>query len=126
MKRFLLVPMVGIIAALGLASAAALTVNGGTVQAGSDVTLTCDTSVDIAYTTTWSTVPTPDAFVITAVTVSDIAVPCIGRALDVVLTQGGLDVGSGTVASITGPSEVVTIALAPEAALVDDVHIAVH
>ena len=122
MKRLLAIGAISVLGALMIGSAAALTVNGGSIQAGSDVTLTCDADgVDVAYTTAFVS---PN-FVITDVTVSGIDPACNGRALDVVLTQGGASVATGTVASITGASEPVNTSDV-DAAIVDDVHVAIH
>lgn len=122
MKRLLAIGAVSVLGALMIGSAAALTVNGGSIQAGSDVTLECDADgVDVSYTTSF----VAGNFVITDVTVSGINALCDGRQLDVVLTQGGSSVATGTVASLTGPSQAVNTADV-NAAIVDDVHVAIH
>lgn len=123
MKKLILTGAFAALGALVLGSAAALTVNGGSVQAGSDVGLACDADgVDVAYGTSWN----GTEFVIDDVTVSGIDAGCVGSALDVVLTDGGLEVGNGTIASIAAASETVTIGVPPAAEDVDDVHVAIH
>lgn len=95
MKRFLLVPMVGIIAALGLGSAAALGgVTGLTtpdIAAADALVASCDTDgVSIQYTTTFDS-----GYTVTHVVVSDIALACNGDQISVVLTNAGVPISDG-------------------------------
>jgi hypothetical protein len=123
--RFLFAVVLALgIAAAAYGAAASLTVNGGTVQAGSDSVTGCDTGgVDVSYTVLYdSSVP---GFKVTAVTVSNIDPACNGKKIDVVLTQGGNNVGlaSGTVGSGSFSGSVLPT---PDAADVDDVHVVIH
>lgn len=132
MKRLLAIGAVSVLGALMIGSAAALTVNGGSIQAGNDTTLTCDANgVDIAYQTTFAAPPVSD-FQVTSVDVTDIntvvAPPnpnsCVGRTLTVVLTKAGAQIATAS-QTIAGASENVPIGpvLASD---VDDVHVAIH
>lgn len=129
MKRLLAIGAVSVIGALSIASAAALTVNGGAVQAGQDNTLTCDTSVDIAYTLgAYAPATPPDSgFPVTGVTVSDIDGNCVGRTIDVVLTGPlGVQLATGQLPTITSASHSFATTPAVDAYDVEDVHIAIH
>jgi hypothetical protein len=119
--------LLGIFLALGIAAgayaaAASLIVNGGTVQAGSEIGLVCDPDgVDVSYGVVYD----GSEFVIDEVTIDDIDAACLGFDITVVLTDGGVDVGSGT-GAIAGASITIPIAALPDAEDVDDVHVAIH
>ncbi len=129
MKRLLAIGAVSVLGALSIASAAALTVNGGAVQAGQDNTLACDPNgVEIAYTlgVFAPAAPPNSGFPVTGVSVSDIDANCVGKTIDVVLTNlAGAQIATGSIA-IGGTPQAVVTAPAVDAFLVEDVHIAIH
>ena len=129
MKRLLAIGAVSVIGALSIASAAALTVNGGAVQAGQDNTLACDPNgVEIAYTlgVFAPAAPPNSGFPVTGVSVSDIHGDCVGKNIDVVLTKAdGSQIASGSIL-IGGATQAVSTAPSVDAYLVEDVHVAIH
>lgn len=114
--------------AAAVGSASALTVTGGSVQAGNDNSLRCDvTGVTVGYTTVF----VGGTFKVTHVTVTGLHNDCIGKLVDVVLTQSGVPIASanGTVLFLgpsnnrsTGP---LAVAPQPLASAVTDVHVLV-
>jgi hypothetical protein len=124
MRRILALLAVGALSALAIGSAAALGVNGGAIQAGEDLTLTCDN--DGVQVLGWG-LETDDGEVY-SVRVGGIATACIGNAIFVRVTDGGVTVASGSVdpltAAHTGAGQVtVSIPGGYSAALIDDLHV---
>jgi len=127
MKRFILALLVGgAVFAAVFAAAAALNVNAGVLQSGSDEDLTCDTDgVQVYYQDGWQS--SLDDFGITAVVVAGISDQCDGKLVEVVLTDNAgnwLASGSGT---FTKPSNV-TATMSPVVAAKDvyDVHVIIR
>ena len=123
MKRFLLVPLVGVLAALGLGSAAALgDINTPDIAASEAPVGSCDTQdgVDVSYTVIFD-----GEYKVGAVNVSSIDVPCDGETLSVTLTNFGTGVGTAT-ATISGTDETVTFALPVPVANINDIHVAIY
>lgn len=138
---------VGIIALLlaamaaSWAAAASLSVNGGAVQAGSDVVGQCDPDqVSVSYTVQFQATPAPPEFKITTVTVSGIDKNCNNRTLMLQLTgPGGAGLLSTSITFVVkkhqapctgGPPDPFTcqVMLNPplSAAIVSDVHVALR
>jgi hypothetical protein len=96
---------VAVVFALAYGAAASLTVDGGVVQSGSDIDLTCDTSqvggknVSVSYTVEWVSGSGHNRFEVTSVTVSDIDSACGGKTLAVQLT-GVTDGTTGALGSV--------------------------
>lgn len=111
-----------------LGSAAALAVGGGLIQAGADNDLKCDTNgVNVQYALSF----VGTDHVISGVTVDGFNNNCIGKSVTVVLTDGGIGVGTATgVVQLLGPSNLRTtgpmvVGPQPPASDVDDVHVLV-
>jgi hypothetical protein len=125
MRRILALLAVGALSALAIGSAAALGVNGGAIQAGEDLTLTCDN--DGVQVLGWG-LETDDGEVY-SVRVGGIATACIGNALFVRVTDGGATVASGTVDPLlpahTGPTGQVSVSIPGgyPAVDIDDLHV---
>jgi len=124
MRRFWALLAVGALSALAIGSAAALGVNGGAIQAGEDLTLTCDS--DGVQVLGWG-LETDDGLVY-SVRIGGIADTCQGNALFVRVTDGGVSVASGNVDPLlpahTGAGQVVvSIPGGYPAALIDDLHV---
>lgn len=120
--------LVTVLLAAAVGSASALAVNGGLVQAGHDNSLVCDvTGVTVGYTTAFA----GGTFNVTHATVTGLHNDCIGKLVDVVLTQGGVPIASanGTVLFLgpsnnrsTGP---LAVSPQPLESAVTDVHVLV-
>jgi hypothetical protein len=90
-RRLLAALMVGAaVFGIAYASAAALNVNGGTIQAGSDVTLTCTSSANVDG---WG-LETSDGLVYTVRVTYDPA--CAGNDMFIVVTEGGVAVADAS------------------------------
>ena len=124
-RMLLTLLFVGALAGGAYASAAALSIDGSSVQAGSDISLTCDvdSDVDLTYTVAFL----GGEFKVTTVTVSGISSPeCNGKFVTVQPTDGGAVLGAGGVsAAIAGTSVVVDIADV-SAELMDDIHVVIN
>ena len=124
MRRTFALLAVLALSALAVGSAAALGVNGGTIQAGEDLTLVCDPNgVQVLG---WG-LETDDGKVY-SVRIGGIADACQGNALFVKVTDGGVTVASGTVdpllATHTGAGQVtVPIPGGYPAVDIDDLHV---
>ncbi|MDP9494836.1 MAG: hypothetical protein M3P87_06305 [Actinomycetota bacterium] len=124
MRRILALLAVGALSAAAIGSAAALGVNGGAIQAGEDLTLTCDT--DGVQVLGWG-LETDDGRVY-SVRIGGIANACQTNALFVRVTDGGATVASGTVDPLlpahTGAGQVVvSIPGGYPAVDIDDLHV---
>ncbi len=119
--------LAGVMAA-AIGSASTLAVNGGSLQAGNDNSLVCDSGgASVGYTVAYVS----GDFRITHATVTGWHADCIGKLVDVVLTQGGVPIafadgvvqflGTGNNRS-TGP---LAVSPQPLASSVDDVHVLV-
>src|SRR5262245_32484442 len=86
MRRFLIIPLIGILAALGLGSAAALGEITSPNVAASDANVdSCDPNgVIVTYATAYS--PSLATFVVNSATISDIHAQCAGYDMTVALT----------------------------------------
>jgi hypothetical protein len=116
------------VAGLGSAAygaAASLIVNGGTVQAGSDDSLTCDDAVDVSYTVVWNA--TADQFDVSAVTVSGIAPACNNNNVSVELTDENDD-SIAHASGNTGTTGSATLGVTPSvsAEAVEGVHVTIY
>lgn len=126
MKRFIIA--LAVVAGLGSAAygaAAALTVNGGTVQAGSDDSLTCDDAVDVSYTVVWNAAA--DRFDVSAVTVSGIAPACNNNNVSVELTDENGD-GIASASGNTGTTGSATLGVTSNVSArdVEGVHVTIY
>jgi hypothetical protein len=86
---------VGALTALAVGSAAALQVNGGTIQAGIDTTLTCDDVVDVKG---WGF--EQGTGLVHNVRIGGIAPACVGNSLFVTVTSGG-SIFQGSILELT-------------------------
>ncbi len=84
MRRLLAFLAVGALTALAIGSAAALGVNGGTIQAGVDADLTCDDTIAVAG---WGF--ESDTGLVHNVRIGGISAACVGHSLFVNVTAGG-------------------------------------
>ncbi|MEX2251140.1 MAG: hypothetical protein WD895_03600 [Acidimicrobiia bacterium] len=124
MRRMLALLAVGALSALAIGSAAALGVNGGAIQAGEDLTLTCDP--DGVQVLGWG-LETDDGKVY-SVRIGGISDACQGNTLFVRVTDDGLTIASGSVdpllAAHTGAGQVVvSIPGGYSAAEINDIHV---
>jgi hypothetical protein len=111
-KRMVAAVIAGV-AALGVVGASAASLGGITSNSlGADTVVvgSCDTDgVSLAYTNAYDA--TLGRYQTTSVAVSGIAPACAGKALNLTLKDsGGVSLGGGTVASISGTSATVTLA----------------
>ncbi|MGB2695496.1 MAG: hypothetical protein WBD55_09945 [Dehalococcoidia bacterium] len=107
--------VIGAAASLGGISPATLGADDATV-------ISCDTDgVSASYDTDFI----GGEFVVTDVTVEDISLDCDDKTVDVVLTDGGSNVGEGS-GTASGGSALVSVSPAPSAEAVDDIHISIH
>jgi hypothetical protein len=124
MKRLLV--MLAMVAALALAvygAAAALNVDGGFVQAGSDTSVSCDDGVGVWYNFGWQN----NQIVVDQVSVGGIDQACLPAKVFVVLTdQSGNSLWQGT-GTATAPSGAVGISVSPgvPADQIYDVHVGI-
>ncbi len=123
MKRLIIALLVGGALTVSVAFAADLgTITSGEVGIGDATVTSCDTNgVDVAYTVDYI-IPN---FKITEVTVSGIDAGCSGQTVDVVLTDNGVEVASGSGTADASGTEVVSVSPWP-AVFVDDIHVAIH
>jgi hypothetical protein len=105
---------------VAFASAAALIVNGGAIQAGQDTTLACDTDgVSVAG---WG-LETDTGFV-DFVRINGIAAACNGNDLFANITgAGGVELTEAGPAAINGVEEVLTFDTPVPAVAIEDIHL---
>ncbi len=84
MRRLLAFLAIGALTAFAIGSAAALGVNGGTIQAGVDASLTCDDAIAVAG---WGF--EADTGLVHNVRIGGISSACVGHSLFVNVTAGG-------------------------------------
>lgn len=107
------------------AAAALINIDTPNLGAGDETVATCDSDVGVEYTIDYDNV-TDFRFEVTNVTVTGIDdVACDGQDVEVVLTDGGLNVGEGA-GVVAGTSVLVAISPDPAAADVDDIHVSIH
>lgn len=144
MKKFLLIPVIGILGALSLGAAASLGgINAGQVGASDAYVTSCDDDgVDVNYGLDYSN--EYEGYVVDELTVSDINEDCLGQTLLVTLTNNGDALGSAD-SVVTGDHdwecapwvgcwleleiddvEVEFGVPRPAAELVNDIHVAIH
>lgn len=144
MKKFLLIPVIGILGALSLGAAASLGgINAGQVGASDAYVTSCDTDgVKVSYGLDYSN--EFEGYVVNELTVTDIHDDCLGQTLVVTLTNDGDALGSadsvvegdadwdytwwgGWQLEIEIDDAVVEFNVPrPAAELVNDVHVAIH
>jgi hypothetical protein len=105
---------------VAFASAAALIVNGGAIQAGSDVTLTCDANgVSVVG---WG-LETDDGLV-RSVRIGDIAATCNGNELFAnITTTGGVEITEAGPVVIDEAIERLTFDAPVSAVAIEDIHL---
>ncbi|MGH8950706.1 MAG: hypothetical protein ACRDX9_04710 [Acidimicrobiia bacterium] len=119
MRRSLSLLALGALTALAVGSAAALSVDGGAIQAGVDQTLTCDTGVTVGG---WGL--EADDGTVRSVRISDIAPECAGNALFVrVYDLAGVLIGQGGVEPIDALEESVALPSWPLAADIENISV---
>ena len=96
------------IAGLGIASAAQITVGSSTLGVGATIVSTCQGSgtITTSFPTAWNTAISPNAYRVTAVTLSGVNGACVGKAYRIQMLNGsGVAVGPeifNTVPALTG------------------------
>lgn len=127
MKRGIIALAVGTVVFTAVfASAASLTVNGGSLQAGGDDTLTCDKDgVTAAYALVWNAAT--GVYDVDQVTVAGIDAACAGLPLEVDLADGkGASLSHvATTVQKDGGSQLIDV---PNTSAVDvlGAHVAIH
>lgn len=84
LKGLLFLPAAGILAAVAMGAAAALNVDGGVVENGADLDLTCVAEVSASATTNTALDPTIDF-----ISIGGISPACDGQKVRIGLTGGG-------------------------------------
>ena len=84
----------GAAAAAVVASAASIgSVNSTDLGAGTQVVASCDSTIDVSYTTSYNS--TLGGYVVATVTLDNVAAACAGQAIDVTVAgAGGAELGS--------------------------------
>ena len=126
MRRSFSLIALGALTALAVGSAAALDVDGGAIQAGEDLTLTCDD--DGVHVAGWGL--EADDGLVYGVRIGGISDDCFGNALFVnvtdgaggVIAQGGVQKPPGGT-GITSATQSVSFSTAVDAALIEDIHV---
>ncbi len=126
MRRLFAFLALGALTALAIGSAAALGVDGGTIQAGEDLSLTCDP--DGVQVLGWG-LETDDGTVLN-VRIGGIHADCVGNAIFVnitdgaatVIAQGGVQKPPGG-PGITGDQITIPLNPDPQAAAIEDIHV---
>ena len=96
------------IAGLGIASAAQITVGSSTLGVGATIVSTCQGpgTITTSFPTAWNTAISPNAYRVTAVTLSGVNGACVGKAYRIQMLNGsGVAVGPeifNTVPALTG------------------------
>ncbi len=124
MRRLFAFLALGALTALAIGSAAALGVNGGTIQAGEDLDLTCDP--DGVQVDGWGL--ESNTGLVNRVRIVGISDACQGNALFVKVTSNGSIIGSGSVDPLgsanTGGGGQVAVNFNPVAAAsITDIHV---
>jgi len=120
MRRSLSLLALGALTALAVGSAAALSVDGGTIQAGSDAELECDP--DGVQVTTW--VLEADTGEVHSVRVGGIDAACFGSELIVRVRDGvGTIIGGGDVDPIDNALETVALPTLPDPAAIEQIDV---
>jgi hypothetical protein len=111
MKRFLIASMAGaVVFAVAFGAAAALNVDGGVIQAGTDDTLTCD--ADGVHVAGWGL--ESDTGLVSFVRIGDISSDCSGDAMFVRLYyDGGSLLASGSADPVVVPVTMVSFTPVP-------------
>jgi hypothetical protein len=131
MKRLFIASALGLIAFSSVFALAATLGGISPASLGADdaAVTSCDSDgVSAGYSTSYDEgVP---GFVVSDVIVSGIDDDCIGKTIDVVLTEDGANVGEGDAVVAAGDPDdnetTVAIAAEPAAESVNDIHIAIH
>ena len=124
MRRSLSLLALGALTALAVGSAAALSVDGGTIQAGEDLSLTCD--ADGVHVTGWGLETTDNT--VRNVKIGGISENCQLNDLFVNVTSGGAVIEQGSVVlgptnTGTGVAQVNFTAPYPAPADITDIHV---
>lgn len=131
MKRFLLIPAVGVLASLAMASAASL---GGittpTIAASDADVASCDPNgVSVTYTTAFVTAAPPALghYDVTSIDVGDVHADCAGLTLEITLTKDS-DGSVISTESVAATSPITTVAILPTVTVADvgDIHIVIQ
>lgn len=96
------------ISGLGIASAAQLNLGSGSLGVGTTTIATCQGpgTITTNFPTAWNTAIAPNAYRVTAVTLSGVNVGCVGKSYRIqLLNASGVAIGAeitGTVPTLTG------------------------
>jgi hypothetical protein len=120
-KRFLVALMAGtMVFSVAFASAAALIVNGGTIQAGEDTDLVCDS--DGVRVLGWGL--ETDTGLVSFVRVGNIWADCVGADMFANITgAGSVELTEAGPVTIDDSEEILTFDTPVQAALIEDIHI---
>jgi hypothetical protein len=120
-KRFLVALMAGtMVFSVAFASAAALIVNGGTIQAGSDTDLVCDS--DGVRVLGWGL--ETDTGLVSNVRIGNIWADCVGAEMFANITgSGGVELTEAGPVLIDDTEEVLTFDVPQLASAIEDIHI---
>lgn len=91
------------IAGLGIASAAQITVGSSTLGVGATIVSTCQgaPTITTSFPTAWNTAIAPNAYRVTAVTLSGVNSACVGKAYRIQMLNGtGVAVGPEIFATV--------------------------
>lgn len=104
------------VAGLGIASAAQLNLSGSPISAGSTIISSCQTSgtITVTFPTAFSATPSPAAYRVSAVTLTNVSATCNTKAYRLqLLNNSGAALGTGTevTGSLTVSGGVATITL---------------
>jgi hypothetical protein len=112
-----------VVFSVAFASAAGLIVNGGTIQAGEDTTLACDTDgVSVAG---WGL--ETDTGLVHNVRIVGINAACIGADMFANITGGpGIELTEAGPSTIDGPTETLVFDTPQSAVAIQDIHIMIE
>lgn len=121
MKRFLVALMAGtMVFSVAFASAAALIVNGGTIQAGEDLDLVCDS--DGVNVEGWGL--ETDTGLVSFVRIGNIWADCVGADMFANITgTGGVELTEAGPVTIDDSTEVLTFDTPVLASAIEDIHV---
>lgn len=125
MRKFFIVPLIGVLAMLSIAAAAGLNIdNSVTAQSGNTDLVACDDAIQLWPQSNWQGTPVND-YVLQGVTVAGINSACDGMTVKVTLTAAGgtwLAEGSATISGNTP----ISFSPAPLTADVFDMHVSIQ
>lgn len=112
------------IAGLGIASAAQLNLGSGTLGVGTTTIATCQGAgiITTNFPTAWNTAISPNAYRVTAVTLSGVNVGCNGKAYRIqLLNSAGVAIGTEITGTVSGTTFTTPAVAATGQALAVDV-----